>query len=240
MAENTRARSTERANLSEARPRGTTSEARPRGKTAASPPERATIDITSQFNFFFAELRFAVKRPDSLTVGIAGPSFDLISIFDDVNETHAALMSQADAVSIEEIERCLKIVTELSKMRKGNMLETITVAVNAERDAYVRAKLAEHDEAMRAMLHVRDEEYAARMRARDAENVAKLLSMLKLLKVKSFIPVLPLALQASTMEAQQIYLRMVSEPPAASSDRPSSRLILGWRRQSPYSSSAAP
>jgi hypothetical protein len=99
-------------------------------------------------------------------------------------------------------------------------------------------KLAEHDEAMRAMLQVRDEEYssrmqvrnkehAARMRARDAENSTKLLSLFKLLKVKSLIPVPSLALQASMMEAQQIHLEMVSGPQAASSHRPSFRLILG-------------
>ncbi len=130
MAENTRARSAERANLSAAQPSGT---------TAAR--ERATIDLTSQFNFFFAELRSAVKRPDSLTVGVAGP-FDPIGIPDDVNETHAALMSQPNAVSIEELERCLKVVTDLSKKRKDGMLKTITETVNAERDAYVRTKLA--------------------------------------------------------------------------------------------------
>ena len=62
MAENTRARSAERAHLSAAGPSGTTASR-----------ERATIDLTSQFNFFFEELRSAVKRPDSLTVGADGP-----------------------------------------------------------------------------------------------------------------------------------------------------------------------
>ena len=138
MAENTRARSAERANLSAAQPSGT---------TAAR--ERATIDLTSQFNFFFAELRSAVKRPDSLTVGVAGP-FDPIGIPDDVNETHAALMSQPNAVSIEELERCLKVVTDLSKKRKDDMLKTITEAITTERDAHIQTKLAEYEKAMYA------------------------------------------------------------------------------------------
>ncbi len=139
MAENTRARSADCAE----RAAGLS------GTTAAR--ERTTVDLTSQFNFFFAELRSAVKRPDSLTVSVAGP-FDPIDIPDDVNKTHAALRSQPDAVSTKEIQRCLKIVTDLSKKRKDDMLKTITETVNAERDAYLRAKLAEHEDAMHAMM----------------------------------------------------------------------------------------
>jgi hypothetical protein len=148
----TRARSAERA----------PSRARARGTAAASPPERATSDITSQFNFFFAELRSAVKRPDSLTVGVAGP-FDPIGIPDDVNATHAALALKPDSVSVKEIERCLKIVTDLSEKRKDDMLETITEAITAERDAHIQAKLAEHDEVMHALMRARDEENAAKI-----------------------------------------------------------------------------
>ena len=54
------------------------------------------------------------------------------------------------------------------------MLETITVAMNAEQDARIRAKLAAHEKAMNALLQVRDEEYATRMRARDEENTVKI------------------------------------------------------------------
>ena len=112
MAENTRARSAERAHLSAAGPSAATA-------TTAS-RERATIDLTSQFNFFVEELRSAVKRPDSITVCVAGP-FDPIGIPDDVNKTHAALLLQPDAVSIDELGRCLKVVTDLSKKRKDDM-----------------------------------------------------------------------------------------------------------------------
>ena len=146
----TRTRSAERA-LSGARTRGT---------AAASPPERATSDLTSQFNFLLAELRPAVKRPDSLTVGVAGP-FDPIGIPGDVNATHAALALKPDSVAVKDIERCLKIVTDLSEKRKDDMLETITEAITAERDAHIQAKLAEHDEVMHALVRARDEENAA-------------------------------------------------------------------------------
>ncbi len=91
-----------------------------------------------------------------MTVGVAGP-FDPIDIPDDVKTTHAALASNLDSVSVKKTERCLKLVTELSKKRKDDMLKTITVAMNAERDAHIRAKLAEHEEAMHALLQVRDE-----------------------------------------------------------------------------------
>ncbi len=43
------------------------------------------------------------------------------------------------------------------------MLETITVAMTAERDAHIRAKLAEHEEAMHALMKARDEENATLM-----------------------------------------------------------------------------
>jgi hypothetical protein len=173
MAENTRARSAERSTFSDAQSCET---------TAAR--ERTTIGLTSQFNFFFAELRSAVKRPDSLTVGVAGP-FDPIGIPDDVNETHAALVSQPDAVSIEEVERCLKVVTDLSKKRKNDMLKTITEAITTERDAHIQTKLAEYEEAMHARMQARDAENGtlhARMQARDAENAAKIAELVKTLE----------------------------------------------------------
>ncbi len=130
-------------------------------ETRTRSAERATSFI-SQIDSLFAEHTTAVRRPDSLTVCVAGP-FDPINIPDDINATHAALASNPDSVPVKEIERCLKLLTDLSKRRKDDVLEAITVAVNAERDAYVRAKLAEHDEAMHAMMQVRNEEYAARM-----------------------------------------------------------------------------
>ncbi len=112
--------------------------------------------MTSQFNFFFTELNSAVKRPDALTVGVAGP-FDPIYIPDDVKATHVALASKPDSVSVKEIERCLKIVTDLSAKRKEDMLVTITVAMTAERDAHIAAKLAEREKAMYALMQSRDE-----------------------------------------------------------------------------------
>ncbi len=118
------------------------------------------------------------------------------------------------------------------------MLETITVAMNAERDAHIRAKLAEHGEAMHALMRARDEENAALMRARD-EDTTKIAELVKTLKVKPLLPVSLLALQASMKEAQQTHLGKVSQPPAAPSYCPSFRLILVfWPTPSPYSSSA--
>ena len=125
-------------------------------ETRTRSAERAS-NFISQINSLYAELKQPVRRPDSLTVGVAGP-FDPINIPDDINATHAALASNPDSVPVKEIERCLKFLTDLSKQRKDDVLEAITVAVNAERDAYVRAKLAERYEAMHAMLQVRDEE----------------------------------------------------------------------------------
>ena len=61
-------------------------------ETRTRSAERATSGLTSQFNFFFIELTSAVKRPNSLTVGVAGP-FNPIDIPDDVKATHAALAS---------------------------------------------------------------------------------------------------------------------------------------------------
>jgi hypothetical protein len=114
-------------------------------ETRTRSAERAASSLTSQFNFFFAELNSAIKRPDLLTVGVAGP-FDPIDIPDDVKATHDALASKPDSASVKEIERCLqkKLVTDLSAKRKDDMLETITtVAMTAERDAPIKAKLAE-------------------------------------------------------------------------------------------------
>ncbi len=74
-------------------------------ETRTRSAESATSPI-SQFNFFFAELSSAVKRPDSLTVGVAGP-FDPVDIPDDVKTTHTALASNPDSVLVKEIERCL-------------------------------------------------------------------------------------------------------------------------------------
>ena len=52
------------------------------------------------------------------------------------------------------------------------MLETITVAMTAERDAHIQAKLAEQEEAMHAMMQARDEEYAATLMQERDENAA--------------------------------------------------------------------
>ncbi len=124
-------------------------------ETRTRSAERASSYIL-QINSLYTELKQAVRRPDSLTVGVAGP-FDPINIPDDINATHAALASNPDSVPVKEIERCLKLLTDLSKQRTDDVLEAITVAVNAERDAYVRAKLAEQDEVTHAMLQARDE-----------------------------------------------------------------------------------
>ena len=148
-------------------------------ETRTRSAERASSYI-SQINSLYAELKTAVRRPDSLTVAVAGP-FDPINIPDDINATHAAIAPNPDSVPVKDFERCLKLLTDLSKQRKNDVLEAITLAVNAERDAYVRAKLAEHDEAMHAMMQVRDEEYAARMQARDAD-AAKMAELLKTLE----------------------------------------------------------
>jgi hypothetical protein len=79
-------------------------------ETRTRSAERAT-SLTSQFNSFFVELTSAVRRPDSLTIGVAGP-FDPIDIPDDVKTTHAALALNPDSVSVKEIKRCLQLVTE--------------------------------------------------------------------------------------------------------------------------------
>ena len=59
------------------------------------------------------------------------------------------------------------------------MLETITVAMTAERDAHIQAKLAEHEEAMHALMRAHDEGNAALMRARDEENAAEIAELVK-------------------------------------------------------------
>ncbi len=68
-------------------------------KTRSRSPERA-IGLASQFNFIFAELSSAAKRPASLTVGVSGP-FDPIEIPDDVKAVHAALASKQDSVPVK-------------------------------------------------------------------------------------------------------------------------------------------
>ncbi len=207
MAENTRARSAERANLSAEGPSAATA-------TTAS-RERTTVDLTSKFNFFVEKLRSAVERPDSITVDVAGP-FDPIGIPDDVNETHAALISHPDSVSIEELGRCLKVVTDLSKKRKDDMLKTIAETVNAERDAYLRAKFAESDEkpCTRCCKHATPNMQSGcgrvtknklsgcgcarknrlcKFEGAPKHRTQKLLSSLKQSMLKRLIPVLPLA-----------------------------------------------
>ncbi len=67
-------------------------------------------------------------------MGVAGP-FDPIDIPGDIQAIHFTPASKLDSVSIIKIERCLKIVTDFSAKRKEDMIETITVAMSAERDA---------------------------------------------------------------------------------------------------------
>ena len=92
-------------------------------ETRSRSAERA-LGLAPQFNLIFAELSSAAKRPASLTVGVAGP-FDPIEIADDVKAAHAALVSKPDSASVQEIERCLKIATDMSAQRKQNMLYKI-------------------------------------------------------------------------------------------------------------------
>jgi hypothetical protein len=68
-------------------------------ETRARSVERA-VGSTSQFNFFFTELNYAAKRPDSLTVGVAG-LFDPIDIPDDAKATHVALASKPDSAPVK-------------------------------------------------------------------------------------------------------------------------------------------
>ncbi len=130
-------------------------------KTRSRSPERA-IGLASQFNFIFAELSSAAKRPASLTVGVSGP-FDPIEIADDVKAVHAALASKPDSAPVKEIERCLKIVTQMSAQRKEDMFEVIAAAMAVERDAQIAAKIAERDAAMTAQMKARGDENAAKI-----------------------------------------------------------------------------
>ena len=84
-------------------------------ETRASSKDRVT-SLVSQLNLLFKDLNSVVQRPDSLRVGVAGP-FDPIQIPDDVKATHATLASQQDSLSVKEIERCIKILTDLSSKR---------------------------------------------------------------------------------------------------------------------------
>jgi hypothetical protein len=132
-------------------------------ETRSRSAERA-LGLASQFNLIFAELSSAAKRPASLTVGVAGP-FDPIEIADDVKAVHAALASKPDSVPVQEIERCLKIVTDMSAQRLVVMLEAIAAAMAVERDAQIAEKIAERDAAMIAQIKARDEEHAAKIAA---------------------------------------------------------------------------
>ncbi len=77
------------------------------GRNRTRSADHAT-SLTSQFNSFFVELTSVVKRPDSLTVGVAGP-FDPIDIPGDVKTSHAALASNSDSVPVKLVtEHCLK------------------------------------------------------------------------------------------------------------------------------------
>jgi len=141
-------------------------------ETRASSKDRIT-SLVPQFNLVFRELSSVVQRPDSLRVGVAGP-FDPIEIPDDVKATHATLASQPDSVSVKEIERCIKILTNLSSKRKIDILDTMAAAINADSDARIAAQFAEREEAFAAQMRARDAEYAANMQARDAEYAANM------------------------------------------------------------------
>jgi hypothetical protein len=110
-----------------------------------------SISLASQFNLFFVELRSPAQRPASVPAVLAGP-FDAVDVPDDVIATHVALASKPDSVPIDEIERCLQIVTDLSALRKNDMHEAISAAVHAERDAHFASKLAEQNAALQAKI----------------------------------------------------------------------------------------
>jgi hypothetical protein len=70
-----------------------------------------SISLASHINLIFVELRSPAQRPASVPAVLAGP-FDAVDVPDDVIATHVALASKPDSVSIDEIERCLQIVTD--------------------------------------------------------------------------------------------------------------------------------
>ncbi len=86
-------------------------------ETRTRSAERAT-GLTSQFNFFFAEVSSAVKRPDSLTVGVAGP-LDPIDIPDDVKTTHTTLASNPDSISVKKNRTLPEISHRIVKKTQG-------------------------------------------------------------------------------------------------------------------------
>ena len=104
--------------------------------------------MTSQFNRIFAELRSVVKRPWLIATFAPGTSdsFDPIEIPDDITAIHVALSSNPDSVSVDELERSLQFVTDLSAQRQADMLEATSAGVQAKLVAQFAAAEAEQAE----------------------------------------------------------------------------------------------
>ncbi len=86
-------------------------------ETRTRSAERAG-NLTLQFNFVIAKFNSAVKRPESVTEGVAGP-FDPIDIPDDVKATHVALASNPDSVSVQRIRTLPKISNRIEQKTQG-------------------------------------------------------------------------------------------------------------------------
>ena len=109
--------------------------------TRSRSKERA-LELAAHFRIVFDELRTAVNRP--FATGLSG-IFDPIELPVDVTALHDALAADPDSVSPVELDRCVKIVTEMSSKRKMDMFAEISAAMAAERDAQLAAMLAERD-----------------------------------------------------------------------------------------------